>query len=108
MSDARQAIEEAEVVAVTAASNQAVLETAWLRPGALVTNIAGRALPRDIYEHTRLVVPALLGPAARPSGWDPFPLSLNGGRDASTIAATLVDVMRNPDLRVTAHQIAQK
>lgn len=98
--DARQAVEEADIVAVTAASNQAVLETAWLRPGALVTNIAGRALPPDLYERARLVVPALAGPVSRPSGWDPFPMSLNGGRDASTIAATLVDVMRDPDLRV--------
>lgn len=95
---ARQAVEGADIVAVTAASNEPVLETAWIRPGTLLTNIAGRALPRDIYAHTRLVVPDLVGPIHRPSGWDPFPMTLNGGLDPSIIAVTLVDLLRDPYL----------
>jgi ornithine cyclodeaminase/alanine dehydrogenase-like protein (mu-crystallin family) len=95
---ARLAVEGADIVTVTAASNKPVLETAWIRPGALLTNIAGRALPQDIYACTRIVVPDLVGPVPRPSGWDPFPMTLNGGLDPSTIVATLVDLLHNPDL----------
>ncbi len=95
---AQQAVEGADVVTVTAASNEPVLETAWIRPGALVTNIAGRALPRDIYGRARIVVPDLVGPAHRASGWDPFPMKLNGGLDPATLAVTLVDLLRNPEL----------
>ena len=100
VADARLAVADADIVTITAASNEPVLETAWIRPGALVTSISGRALPRDLYGAARLVVPGLVGPISRPSGWDPFPMAANGGRDPSTIAATLVDLLRNPGARV--------
>jgi ornithine cyclodeaminase/alanine dehydrogenase-like protein (mu-crystallin family) len=91
---ARQAIEGAEVVAVTAASQQPIFASSDVRPGALVTSIASRAVPPDLSARARVVVPALVGPLHHPSGWDPFPFKLNGGRDPSTVSTTLVDVLR--------------
>ncbi len=90
----RLAVEEADVVMVTAASREPVFASEDVRPGALVTSIAAWALPRELQAQARVVVPALIGPVHHPSGWDPFPFKLNGGRDPSTVAATLVDVLR--------------
>jgi ornithine cyclodeaminase/alanine dehydrogenase-like protein (mu-crystallin family) len=87
------AVEGADVVVVTAASREPVLASEDVRPGALVTSIAAWALPRELQARARVAVPALVGPVHHPSGWDPFPFKLNGGRDPSTIAVTLVDVL---------------
>lgn len=91
---ARQAIEGADVVAVTAASQQPIFATSDVRPGALVTTIAARAVPPDLSALARVVVPALVGPLHHPTGWDPLPFKLNGGRDPSTVSVTLVDILR--------------
>jgi alanine dehydrogenase len=91
---ARQAIEGADVVAVAAASQQPIFASSDVRPGALVTSIAGRAVPPDLSARARVVVPSLIGPLHHPSGFDPFPFKLNGGRDPSTVNVTLVDILR--------------
>ncbi len=90
----QQAIEPAQVVAVTAASYKPIFSASDVRPGTLVTSIARRAVPLDLFDHARVIVPALVGPDHHASGWDPFPFKLNGGRDASTVATTLVDILR--------------
>ena len=91
---ARQAIEGADVVAVAAASQQPIFASSDVRPGALVTSIAGRAVPPDLSARARVVVPSLVGPLHHPSGFDPFPFKLNGGRDPSTVSVTLVGILR--------------
>lgn len=91
---ARQAIEGADVVAVAAASQQPIFASSDVLPGALVTSIAGRAVPPDLSSLARVVVPSLIGPLHHPSGFDPFPFKLNGGRDPSTVNVTLVDILR--------------
>jgi alanine dehydrogenase len=90
----RQAIQGADVIAVTAASFAPTFAAEDVQPGALVTNVAVRAVPPDLYNRARLVVPDLTGPDHHASGWDPFPFKLNGGRPASMIATTLVDILR--------------
>jgi len=90
---AREAVEGADLVCIASAGRGPMLEAAWVRPGALLISITGQGLPPDL--STRVVVPALAGPVVRPSGWDPRPvMAATGGRDPSTIAATLVDVLR--------------
>lgn len=90
---AREAIEGADIVCIAAAGRGPLLEAAWVRPGALLISITGQGLPPAL--PVRVVVPALEGPTVRPSGWDPRPvMATTGGRDPSTIAATLVEVMR--------------
>jgi alanine dehydrogenase len=90
---AQEAIEGADIVCLAAAGRGPLLESAWVRPGALLISITGQGLPPAL--SARVVVPALEGPAVRPSGWDPRPImAVTGGRDPSTIAATLVDIMR--------------
>jgi ornithine cyclodeaminase/alanine dehydrogenase-like protein (mu-crystallin family) len=59
-----------------------------------VTSIAARAIPPDLYSRARLVVPSLVGPVHHVSGWEPFPFKLNGGRPASAIAMSIVDILR--------------
>lgn len=89
----REAVEEADIVCSTAPGRQPVLESAWLRPGALIISITGQGLPADLVK--RIVVPALEGPSVRPSGWDPRPvMATAGGRASSTVATTLLEVMR--------------
>lgn len=94
VNSARQAIEGADVVTVAAASQQPIFASSDVRPGALVTSIAGRAIPPDLSARARVVVPSLVGPLHHPSGFDPFPFKLNGGRDPSTVNTTLVDILR--------------
>ncbi|HLJ33467.1 MAG TPA: hypothetical protein VKU38_07450 [Ktedonobacteraceae bacterium] len=90
---AQEAVEGADIVCIAATGRKPVLEAAWVRPGALVVSITGQGVPPDLI--TRIVVPALEGPAVRPSGWDPRPvMATAGGRDPATIATTLIDVMR--------------
>lgn len=90
---AQSATSGADIVCLTANGRGPLVETAWIKPGALVVSITGQGLPRDL--PVRVVVPALEGPAIRPSGWDPRPvMATAGGRDPATIAATLVEVMR--------------
>jgi ornithine cyclodeaminase/alanine dehydrogenase-like protein (mu-crystallin family) len=92
---AQQALEGADVIAVTAASQQPIFASSDVRPGALVTSIASRAVPPDLAARARVMVPALVGPRHHPSGWNPFPFQLNGGRDPSTVSVTLVDLLHN-------------
>ncbi|MHB8595627.1 MAG: hypothetical protein ACYDER_02315 [Ktedonobacteraceae bacterium] len=90
---AQVAVVGADVVCIAATGRKPVLETAWVRPGALIVSITGQGLPSDLT--TRIVVPALEGPVVRPSGWDPRPvMATAGGRDLATIATTLIEVMR--------------
>lgn len=89
----QQAVEHAQVITITAASYKPVLAAEDVQPGTLVTSIAGRAVPPELQSRARVVVPALIGPDHHASGWDPFPFKLNGGRNASTVATTLVDIL---------------
>ena len=90
---AQKAVEGADIICVAASNKGPVLEAAWVQPGALVISITGQGLPSDL--GARVVVPALEGPETRPSGWDPRPvMKSTGGRDLSTIATTLLDVIR--------------
>ncbi len=90
----QQAIERANVLMVTAASYKPVFAASDVEPGTLVTSIAGRAVPHELQSHSRVIVPSLVGPDHHASGWDPFPFRLNGGRDSTTVATTLVDILR--------------
>jgi ornithine cyclodeaminase/alanine dehydrogenase-like protein (mu-crystallin family) len=90
---AREAVNDADIVCITATGREPVIEASWLRPGALVISITGLGLPPDLV--TRVVVPALAGPVVRPSGWDPQAvMTTMGDRDPSTVATTLAAVMR--------------
>ncbi len=90
---AQEAVRGADIVCITANGKGPVLNAAWVQPGALVISITGQGLPPDLV--TRVVVPAREGPEVRPSGWDPRPvMATTGGRDPSTIATTLIEVMR--------------
>jgi ornithine cyclodeaminase/alanine dehydrogenase-like protein (mu-crystallin family) len=89
-----QAVKQADVITITAASYKPVFAASDVQAGALVTSIAGRAVPPELQSRSRIVVPSLIGPEHHASGWDPFPFQLNGGRDASTVATTLVDMLR--------------
>ncbi len=89
----QNAVEGADIVCIAANGRGPLMEADWIQPGALIISITGQGLPSDLVK--RLVVPALAGPTVRPSGWDPRPvMGATGGRDPSTIAATLADVMR--------------
>lgn len=89
---AQLAVEGADIICITAAGREPVLDAAWIKPGALVISITGQGLPSDLV--TRVAVPALTGPVVRPSGWDPRPvMTTTGGRDPATIALTLLDVL---------------
>lgn len=91
--NAQKAVEGADIVCITATGRGPALDAAWVRPGALLISITGQGLPTGL--PLRVVVPALEGPTIRPSGWDPRPvMSSTGGRDPSTVAATLLDIMR--------------
>lgn len=90
---ARQAVQDADIICVAANSRGPLLEAAWVQPGALVISITGQGVPADLA--ARVVVPTLEGPEVRPSGWDPRPvMKSTGGRDPSTIATTLLEIMR--------------
>lgn len=89
----RAAVEGADIVCITAVGRGPALDAAWIQPGTLLISITGQGIPSDLA--VRVVVPALAGPSVRPSGWDPRPvMASTGGRDPSTIAATLLDVLR--------------
>jgi len=90
------AVEGADIICIAANGRGPLLEASQVRPGALIISITGQGIPTDL--KTRIVVPALEGPAVRPSGWDPRPvMASTGGRDRSTIATTLLDVMRGTE-----------
>lgn len=90
---AQKAVEGADIICIAANGRGPLLEAAWVQPGALVISITGQGVPADLA--ARVVVPALEGPAVRPSGWDPRPvMKSTGGRDPSTIATTLLEIMR--------------
>ena len=91
----QQAIKQAQVITITAASYKPVFAATDVEPGTLVTSIAGRAVPPELQSRARVIVPSLIGPDHHASGWDPFPFKLNGGRDASTVATTLVDILHH-------------
>jgi ornithine cyclodeaminase/alanine dehydrogenase-like protein (mu-crystallin family) len=90
---AREAVREAEVVAVTA-GREPGFTVEDIRPGALITNIITWGMPRALYQRARLVAPSRSGPVHHASGWDPFPFKLNGGRDPSQFVTTLDDILR--------------
>lgn len=93
VASAQRAIEGADIVCITANGRGPALDTAWVRPGALVISLTGQGLPSDLV--ARVVVPAFEGPAVRPSGWDPRPvMATAGGRNPATISTTLLEVMR--------------
>lgn len=90
---AQKAVEGADIICLTANGRGPLIDAAWVRPGALIISITGQGLPPDL--KPRVVVAALEGPVVRPSGWDPRPvMSTTGGRDPSTVATTLIEVMR--------------
>lgn len=90
---AQKAVEGADIICLAAPGKGPLLEAAWVQPGALIISITGQGLPPDL--HVRVVVPTFEGPEVRPSGWDPRPVMKTiGGRDLSTIAATLLEIMR--------------
>ncbi len=87
----QQAVENADIICVTIPPTPPLLEQSWVSPGALITSILPRwAAKLDVRE----IVPDRKGPEARPSRWDPHPMGVNGGRDASTFSATLSEVIR--------------
>lgn len=89
----QKAVEGADIICLAADGKGPLLETTWVQPGALVISITGQGLPP--HPGARVVVPALEGPEIRPSGWDPRSvMKTTGGRDSSTIATTLLEVMR--------------
>lgn len=94
---AQKAVEGADIICLAAGSRGPLLEAAWVQPGALVISITGQGLPPDL--DARVVVPTLEGPEVRPSGWDPRQvMKTTGGRDSSTIGATLLDIIRGNTL----------
>jgi ornithine cyclodeaminase/alanine dehydrogenase-like protein (mu-crystallin family) len=93
VASAQRAVEGADIVCITANGRGPGLDAAWVRPGALVISLTGQGLPPDLA--ARVVVPALEGPAIRPSGWDPRPvMATAGGRNPATIGTTLLEIMR--------------
>jgi ornithine cyclodeaminase/alanine dehydrogenase-like protein (mu-crystallin family) len=91
VSSPQEAVEEAQIVCVTARG--ATVAASWVRPGALVTSI----LPGCVDEMlpARLIVPAIAGPQARPSGWNPrhgVPRPA-AGREPADVDAELADVI---------------
>ncbi len=105
VSSAREVVEGADIICIAANGRGPALEASWIRPGALLISITGQGLPPDLT--TRVVVPALAGPAIRSSGWDPRPvMATTGGRDPSTIATTLLEVICGSGLpRVSGDEI---
>jgi ornithine cyclodeaminase/alanine dehydrogenase-like protein (mu-crystallin family) len=92
MASVQDALENADIVSITTTGRAPIKDAAWIRPGTLIVSITGQGIPNDL--STRLVVPALEGPAVRASGWDPRPvMATTGGRDRSTIAATLQEII---------------
>jgi ornithine cyclodeaminase/alanine dehydrogenase-like protein (mu-crystallin family) len=85
---AREAVEGADVICSTAGSVESVLDHAWVRPGALVTDIF-LGVPRDL--PARIVTPTNDTPYARPSGWDPHPEA--AGHTPPTPHTTLAQVI---------------
>ncbi len=90
---ARAAVEGADIICIAANGRGPLLDTAWIKPGALVISITGQGVPSDL--NARVIVPALEGPTVRPSGWDPRPvMATTGGRDPSTIGTTLAAILQ--------------
>lgn len=85
---AHEAVEGADVIISTAGTSDPVLDPAWVRPGALVTDIF-LGVPRDL--PARVVTPTHRTPHARPSGWDPHPEAT--GHTPPTPDTTLAEVI---------------
>lgn len=93
VASAQKAVEGADIICIASNGRGPALEASWVQPGALIISIIGQGLPPDL--NVRIVVPALAGPEVRSSGWDPRPvMKTTGGRDPSTVAATLLEVIR--------------
>ncbi|HLI71548.1 MAG TPA: hypothetical protein VKV19_17465 [Ktedonobacteraceae bacterium] len=93
VASAQAAVRGADIICIAANTRKPLLDATWVQPGALVISIIGQGVPPELV--TRVVVPALEGPKVRPSGWDPRPvMSTMGGRDPSTVATTLLEVIR--------------
>ncbi|MBV8932226.1 MAG: hypothetical protein JOZ47_18600 [Kutzneria sp.] len=71
---AHEAVEGADVICSTAGSATPVLDPAWVRPGALVTDIF-LGVPRGL--PARVITPTRNTPHTRPSGWEPHPEAAN-------------------------------
>lgn len=54
--DPRAVVDGADVVGVTSNARQPVLETDWVKPGALVVSIASGQLPADLVARSRVIV----------------------------------------------------
>jgi ornithine cyclodeaminase/alanine dehydrogenase-like protein (mu-crystallin family) len=52
----REAVEGAEVIDLATNAGRPVLESTWIRPGALVISIAANQIPRDLVFRSHLVV----------------------------------------------------
>lgn len=85
---AEEAVTGADIVCNTAGSRTPVLEAAWVRPGALVTEIA-LGVPRDL--PARTITPSAAPVPARPSGWPAHPEAdgMAGPAPATTLAAVI-------------------
>lgn len=86
---ARDAVVGADIVCDTAGSPTPVFSPEWIRPGALVTEIA-LGVPRDL--DARTIVPTASPVPARPSGWPAHPEAR--GMAAPVPATTLAEVIR--------------
>jgi ornithine cyclodeaminase/alanine dehydrogenase-like protein (mu-crystallin family) len=94
VASAAAAVENADIVCVTAGGRSPALQLSWVRPGVLVTLINSAAALLTGGE--RRIAPARHGPVVRPSGYEPHPpfsMAANGGCDLSQFAAFLTDVL---------------
>jgi ornithine cyclodeaminase/alanine dehydrogenase-like protein (mu-crystallin family) len=89
VAQARDAVTGADIVCNTAGSVAPVLDPAWVRPGALVTEIF-LGVPRNL--PARTIVPTGAPLASRPSGWPPHPEA--AGRRERVPDTSLADVLR--------------
>lgn len=87
--NAQDAVIGADIVCNTAGSPKAVFDPTWVRPGALVTEIA-LGVPRDL--PARTIVPSATPVPARPSGWPAHPEA--AGMVSPLAATTLAAVIR--------------
>jgi ornithine cyclodeaminase/alanine dehydrogenase-like protein (mu-crystallin family) len=88
----RQAVEGADVIALAANSAQPVLDTAWVRPGALLVSIAHRQVPPDLVVQARVftIAPARIVEERR----EPYSTLIAAGRwSLDRIAGELGEVM---------------
>lgn len=96
VTDARAAVEGADVIFVAAAGGRPLFESAWVRAGALVAAVTWGTVPEDL--RARPVIPDRFQPDARPTGWEPWPPRRPGDRSSDDIVL-LADVLRGAPAR---------